>query len=181
MHNGGEIHWKQIYEAECNLSIYEATLNLNLIYFRGDHEWKERIRRDDSFYTGPGDNSFYTVPTFWERSNSFCTAPRYRIKNFEPVQGTTVFTPAQGTTVFTPAPMGQQFLHRPDILRKEQQLSHRSQIQNKKFGNAQVPAKRGCNIWRRRGRSRRAAWKGVTKNSKTPILSHSQLLGGWVG
>ena len=29
------------------------------------------------------DNSFYTVPTFWERSNSFRTAPRYRMKNFE--------------------------------------------------------------------------------------------------
>jgi len=76
------------------------------------------------------DNSFYTVPTFWERSNSFRTAPRYRIKKIE---------------------------------------------------NAQMPVKRGCNIWRRRGRSRRAAWKGATKNSKTPILSHSQLLGGWVG
>ena len=80
---------------------------------------------------------------------------------------------------FLHRPRGQQSLHCPDILRKEQQLSHRSQIQNEKFWNAQMPAKRGCNIWRRRGRSRRLAWKGVTMNSKTPILSHSQLLGGW--
>ena len=48
-------------------------------------------------------------------------------------EGPTVFTTAQGITVFTPSPTGQQFLHRPDILRKEQQLSHRSQIQNKNF------------------------------------------------
>ena len=48
------------------------------------------------------DNSFYTVPTFWERSNSFRTAPRYRINYFWTGPGdNSLYTVPDGTTVFT--------------------------------------------------------------------------------
>ena len=88
-------------------------------------------------------------------------------------EGPTVFTTAQGITVFTPSPTGQQFLHRPDILRKEQQRSHRSHIQNTNFKihncrPSVVPTiKEGGE-----GAGGRPGI-GVTKISKPPILSHS--------
>ena len=119
---------------------FNATFDLFLIDFRGVNEWNEQNQKGWQFLQRPRgqqflhrprrDNSFYTVPTFWERSNSVRTAPTYRIKKFE--------------------------IHkcRPSV------------VPTIKEGGEGAGGRPGI---------------GVTKISKPPILSHSQLLGGWVG
>ena len=154
----------------CTSSILLATLNQGWCKVKGENEWNAQRRINT------------LEANLWSRVQSVNLWSNLKSESYLFQGRSRMESKNQKGRQFLHRPRGQQSLHCPDILRKEQQLSHRSQIQNKKFWKCTNAGQAWVQHLKKAGKEPEIGleyeWRRI---QRPPFLSHSQLLGGWVG